>query len=382
MSQDAIAFTTKLLALLDDARTTTSYKFAVLLALTDLCQESVGRLQGPAGSVTTRQLALKVLELYWPQTRGHGQAGVLRQLTRQQRSIVDLVGEFQRGLDRAGRASPTRARSADPAGFEDLVDEIEWILIRYPLPLLQQVGSRPVPTLFAIDWKEQPSRSPVAAYQLGLRRKAGESPEGDFDNCIRFLPGVETHLARFAPVFRALIRRDWARFVARCNASASEELRISDLEDFLFEPERASLRELHGPLRDFQRGECFLCTSGLGKSVEVDHFLPWSRCSNNALENLVLAHGSCNRAKSNHLAGGELFRRWWARLDADGSELDRLRGMATNLRWVSRPTRTKMLARSMYLGLPEGAPLWVAGKEFEVSDPRTLSRLLAQGHAG
>ena len=43
-----------------------TYKYAVLLALIDVCLEHTQNSGAPPEMVTTRQLADKVVELYWP----------------------------------------------------------------------------------------------------------------------------------------------------------------------------------------------------------------------------------------------------------------------------------------------------------------------------
>ena len=64
----AIAFAEKLLTVLAEGRFTATYKYAVLLGLMDLGLEHSSRTGAAPTSVTTRQLAEKVLELYWPHT--------------------------------------------------------------------------------------------------------------------------------------------------------------------------------------------------------------------------------------------------------------------------------------------------------------------------
>ena len=64
----AIEFAEKVLELLDEGRYTATYKFSVLLALIDLCLEHTERSGAPPDLVTTRQLADKLVELYWPHT--------------------------------------------------------------------------------------------------------------------------------------------------------------------------------------------------------------------------------------------------------------------------------------------------------------------------
>ena len=64
----AIGFAEKVLELLDEGRYTATYKYAVLLALIDVCLEHTQSSGAPPEMVTTRQLADKIVELYWPHT--------------------------------------------------------------------------------------------------------------------------------------------------------------------------------------------------------------------------------------------------------------------------------------------------------------------------
>jgi hypothetical protein len=65
---DVVAFAEKVLELLEEGRYTATYKYAVLLALMDLCLERADRSGLPPSTVTTRELARRVVELYWPHT--------------------------------------------------------------------------------------------------------------------------------------------------------------------------------------------------------------------------------------------------------------------------------------------------------------------------
>jgi hypothetical protein len=64
----AIAFAERVLELLDEGRYTTSYKYAVLLALLDLCLEGTAQSGAPPHILTTPQVAGKIVEIYWPHT--------------------------------------------------------------------------------------------------------------------------------------------------------------------------------------------------------------------------------------------------------------------------------------------------------------------------
>src|SRR5687767_13014525 len=64
--QGVIRFAEKLMEVLEEGRRSSTYKFAVLIALMDLCLESSQKSGGAPESLTTRQLAKKTIEIYWP----------------------------------------------------------------------------------------------------------------------------------------------------------------------------------------------------------------------------------------------------------------------------------------------------------------------------
>jgi hypothetical protein len=72
----------------------------------DLCLERADRSGPPPSTVTTRELARRVVELYWPHTEPYPGAGVghvLRQSVRGQAEIVAAIAAFRR------RAAPEAA---------------------------------------------------------------------------------------------------------------------------------------------------------------------------------------------------------------------------------------------------------------------------------
>jgi 5-methylcytosine-specific restriction endonuclease McrA len=85
------------------------------------------------------------------------------------------------------------------------------------------------------------------------------------------------------------------RFVQKLNANELGSL--TDLGSFLFGHERGVLEAYRPILRDVQAGRCFYCQNDLKRSMEVDHFVPWSRYPTDLGRNFVLAHPSRNNAK-------------------------------------------------------------------------------------
>lgn len=116
---DPVAFAERLLALLDSGSFTMSYKYAVLLALVDVCLEGLTDTGQPPDQVRAGAVADKVLELYWRQAMPYpagGDTRVLRQ--RPELPKLDLVARIAAyreasGFDRSMR----EAAAADPEGF-------------------------------------------------------------------------------------------------------------------------------------------------------------------------------------------------------------------------------------------------------------------------
>ena len=61
------AFAQRLLQLLDEGRFVATYKFAVLLGLLDVLLETVDHDGQAPTTISTRRLAARVVEIYWPQ---------------------------------------------------------------------------------------------------------------------------------------------------------------------------------------------------------------------------------------------------------------------------------------------------------------------------
>ena len=101
----------------------------------------------------------------------------------------------------------------------------------------------------------------------------------------------------------------------------------------------------------------------------MDHFVPWVRYPNNAIENLVLAHGRCNNAKRDHLAAADHVARWVERGDVRQADLEMI---AQRKSWESYPQRSRSVARSIYLRLPEDVRLWRMAREFVPLDRERL----------
>lgn len=226
-----------------------------------------------------------------------------------------------------------------------------------PLPKLQRVGSSEVRFLYEISWDDEVGR--------------GDFAGSGFDRTLRFVGGAGDHLVRLSGLLRPFIQREWTRLVARINSDLVPE---SGLEEFLFGPSRSTLTPVREELAMLDEGRCFYCSRPLGSAWEVDHFVPWARYPNDAIENLVSADRGCNGNKRDHLAAVEHVEHWLERV---AKRADDLVAIAASRSWDREPDRSVAVARSIYLRLPSDAQLWRSGREFVNAERRRLVEAFA-----
>jgi hypothetical protein len=143
--------------------------------------------------VPGKDVARRVIELYWPQTVPYGVAAarsgprVLAQAAQNDIPAKLAAWRSAHGLD--VRASLEDARAADPAGWGDLEADLVAVVIGMPLAKLQRFGEgrRSVEDRFIYDfsWREEVGRAAVT--------------RPGFDDWLRFRPGVGDWLIRLAP---------------------------------------------------------------------------------------------------------------------------------------------------------------------------------------
>ena len=359
-TRDVIAFGERLLALLDQGSFVATYKYAVLLGLMDLCLEKTTRKGVAPDSVTTRQLAEKVVELYWPQT-AEFRGRILKQNSGRQARIVSDILAFRVSLADPS-ATIARARREAPRRFERMIRDVEWTLILMPLPCLQVMGRQTESLIYEIGWDVGTERN------RGIVRERQRTGSGSFDNQVRFLPGVGEHLVMLNGLLRPLIHRAWSAMVAQLN-----DLDESRLERFLFGVDRRRLAAIRPGLVELQHGQCFYCPRPLPHETEVDHFIPWARYPDNGIDNLVVADDRCNAAKRDFLASTRHVANWRTRNYTHAACLAELASTAER---ESHADDKLGVARGLYLRLHASARLWDTGPEFAPADLPRLREVL------
>lgn len=338
-----LLFGERVLRIIDEGRRVATYKLALLLALLDaLASKSTDTGAAPA-TLHTRVIASHVLGLYLPQASPFtvgGDTHELRQISAKSSRMFRSVAALRHAGQEVGCTSPTELEAILPERYEATLDEVERTFARYPIRLLQVVGGENVPFLYDIDWDQR----------VGLRQLHASG-----GGLVSFRPGAGDALLRLGPLIRPLVETHWARMVATLSGFNLDEER---LRAHLFgTTRRAFPRTLRAGLAEICDGRCFYCGDKLPRSWAVDHFIPWSRHPNDAIENLIATDARCNGAKSDSLPALVHVERWGALTSGNSGALAELAG-ATH--WPSDRPHTVALVRSTYRHLPTGTPLWVA----------------------
>ena len=280
--EEQVLFLRNIQRLLVEGQYTASYKFALLLAIADLCVLK-GDDSGAALDLDVRDIAEKFIELYWQQCRpfqlgGQSTGIILQQNTGRQAAVISKIIKAQ---DDFG-GSLSRLRLTAPDLWRSLTGTVKRVVNEMPLWKLQTVGSERLDFLYD---------------NLDTTTKT-----------ITLKPGVAFCFRAFYGLMRDLIQGAWVRFVQKLNASNLGNL--TDLGTFMFDQERSSLDVYKNILIDVQDRQCFYCHQDLRTNLEVDHFIPWSRYPTDLGHNFVLAHPRCNNSKSDYLAAEQHLESW------------------------------------------------------------------------
>jgi 5-methylcytosine-specific restriction endonuclease McrA len=277
---DQLAFLDHIQRLFEEGEFVATYKFALLLAITELAVEQ-GTDCADELTLSHEAIADKFLELYWPQVAPYtagGQAGVLVQSTGRQAATVTLLHAIR---SRYGTLPKARASHEWPA----VVRKTVAVLKEMPLWRLQTLRRQQVDFLYV----------------------AGSGAS------IRLLPGVMYNLRRFHGLLQQLGRSAWISHLRSNPKNVPIIGEASDLEQMLFGTDRACLAVARPLLREIQADTCFYCGTGLRNAGEVDHFIPWARYPRDLGHNFVLAHRACNNDKRDLLAATTHLAKWRSR---------------------------------------------------------------------
>ena len=335
-AEEQLAFLGSFQRLLDEGSFTSSYKFALLHAIADLCivkgEDGGGQLK-----LSTADIAAQFIRLYWPQVRLFGTRddnGILSQNTGPQAAVVREVAE-QHAYYQGSLAKLERSEE----DWCQVRSTVEVTVKKMPLWKLQTVGSERLNFLYE---------------------------NMDSGAHVWLKPGVAYCFRVFYPMVVDMIEGAWSHFVRHRNPQLLGK--DADLRSFLFGAQRGSLKKFRDLLREVQRGRCFYCDNDMRKSAgDVDHFIPWRLVAWDLGHNFVLAHQGCNSSKSDLLAAEEHLERWTKRNQARREELE-TRFDESKVPY-DLPTSYKLAHYAYSQVYRNGGQVWVQARERRLLSP-------------
>ena len=284
-----IEFLQNIQRILKEGSFSSTYKFALLHSIADCCVE-LGVDDQSELTLTTYDLANKFIELYWSQTStfpNGSKDDVLFQNAHRQAGIINKIHKA-REID--SRLSIIKSHQS----YSRLHENVAKSIMEMPLWRLQIVGQ----TVFDFMYP-----------QIGK------------GNVIVLKSGVSFCFRKFYGHIVDMIHSAWIRWIQKASKNQTILGQNVNLEAFLFESKRSSLKQFVPILKEEQHNNCFYCGKQIRGEKEVDHFIPWSRYSVDLGHNFVLAHKSCNGDKRDHLAAMPYLDKWNVRNELSGSML-------------------------------------------------------------
>jgi 5-methylcytosine-specific restriction endonuclease McrA len=345
-AEEQLAFLAKLQRIFEEGEFTATYKFALLVALTELAVERGGD-DNRALPLQIRWIAEKFAELYWPQTIEYstGAIGTTPALLAQNLGATARVVSVLTKLRRSSGAS-TIATAKRSGQWDAAIREIAHTVRAQPLKYLQNVGGITVPFLYR--FAEEPG-------WIELRR------------------GVASNLRKFQGLIHQIARAGWVRHVRENSLNSGVIGELGDLEAFMFGLARSNLEPARELLMKLQSRRCFYCGNSLGTVGDVDHFLPWSKYPRDLAHNFVLAHAACNRSKSDMLAGLVHVEHWRQRNSEHG---DTIAGELGERGFLVDLDCSLVVARWAYQQAENsGAHAWTSKTQIDAIGPEYMAAL-------
>ena len=335
-----LEFLAKLQRLFAEGDFTATYKFALLIALSDLAVEWALD-DGAALALSNRQIADRFIQLYWRHSTPYGtgrpdvEPGVLIQNIGAQAAVLRDIQNF-----RASSVATTLNQARNATAFQQLIGNVARTVSAQPLNFLQNFGGFTDPFLYE-------------------RSKGG----------VVLKPGVAYCLRRFYPLVQQLARTHWVDHIKGNRRNRSILGAGGDLEDFLFGTSRQSLAIISAQLIKLEGRRCFYCGQPL-QLPDVDHFIPFALYPRDVAHNFVLAHPACNRSKSDSLAAKRHLEKWLERLVKGAADLDEI-GAAAGIA-ASGTTAHRVAAWGYANACEAGGRAWVKPSTYESLDDSVL----------
>lgn len=335
---DPLLLGQRVVAILETGQRDATYKLATLMALIDHCIENLPEWPGDVLRVPIRDLAHRVLSLYWQQVRPFEGHELRQRRTGTKARITDAVKALRTAAC-SGNAglSLEIAMVRAPAEYEAAIAKIVIAMAKQPLPRLQKLPGSPVSDPFLYD-------DSFLGESVSMRQLHAHG------NAITLNPGVAYGLARLAGLLKPALEIMWVDDVRQMNKFLDAD--IPDVAGHLFGRDRIALTRVREAFKGSFGPHCFYCGTHLPADNPVDHVLPWSLLGIDGLANLVLACAKCNGDKGGAIPAVEIVDEV---LDRDRGVLEEI---AQEIQWPTQRDRVVAAARGIFRGQPDGMPNW------------------------
>lgn len=314
-----IGFLNNIQWLLESSSYTSTYKFALLISLSNLSIES-GIDDNSAYSISYLQLAEQFIHLYWTHALPFSKQepnSILRQShTAGQIKVINCILDLQTEVK---TTKLNTARVLNKQKWDSTLKDIARTIKTYPAKHLQSAENK--------------------SQREFLYHYNSKSKE------ITLNSGVAYCLAKFSKIIQKLCQQYWSEFVRKNRHNQEYFNEDLDLYYFLFNQSRQSLNTLVPLLTDIQDGCCFYCNKSIRGTPEVDHFIPWSKYQIDTLHNFVLADHECNNSKRDYLAEERFYDSWLVRNDKYGKLIE---GEGKSLGFISNIQRSETISQWAY----------------------------------
>ncbi|MEI8168838.1 MAG: HNH endonuclease [Rhodoferax sp.] len=342
-ADEQLAFLTKLQRVFAEGEFSSTYKFALLIALAELAVE-LGQDNIDPLELSNQVIASKFIDLYWQQAAPYSvqQAGavpgVLIQNNGVQAAVIKAITSF-----RVSHPSATPLSATALKEYRLLCQQVAQTVSAQPIAYLQNLGGQTQQFLYE-------------------RVRGG----------IILKPGVTYCLRRFQPLVQQLARRHWIDHLKRNRANTAVLGQTDDLESFLFETSRQSLMIIGEGLKRIGGSHCFYCRSKV-QDGDVDHFIPFSLYPRDLAHNFVISHPACNRSKSDTLAAKPHLESWMEHITKND---DALREIGEAAGRTADLSASHAVARWGYSNaVSSGARAWIKPEAYEAIDSSYLGCL-------
>ena len=287
-AEEQLHFLHKIQLLLDEGKFSSTYKYSLLLALADLSVEKGDDL-GSSLTLQAEDIAKKFIAYYWPQAKPYSSVDSDHETLIQNRGKqAAVINKITKRLDLSHVLKATKDNKLVTAVTKDVKT--------MPLWKLQQLPGRIDD--FIYEQNEE-------AADITLRE------------------GVAYCFRMFHRQITTMVQGAWVNWIRTYKQNHSILGQHTDLTEFLFGAQRATLSKYAPVLKEIQSNTCFYCHKNITDNKgEVDHFVPWSRYPVDLGHNFVLAHSSCNNDKRDMLAGINHLEHWVERNEMHNSTLN------------------------------------------------------------